>query len=237
MGKAQDDSTLELLPRVQPFLFENWPERPSLVERVKEYVHTGKSLLKDPERCYEVISAVLNGASPRAVANHFHVGRETLTATYRVLEEGGKLGPFKQRLAAEWRETAMLAQWRMQEALINGEMPLQVLPALGGIATDKVELLTHSMPEEGAPKTIEITSRTVLEAMMKVRAGDAASDVGERKLLTCNTHKDSDTDGDTVTAAPGTSSRAGDIEPGEEGSEAGGGARPSCPVPTAEGMG
>lgn len=234
MGKSKDDSTLQLLPPEQVFLFENWPEQPSLVERVREYVHTGKSLLKDPERCYEVISAILNGASPRAVAAHFHVGRETLTATYRVLEDGGKLGPFKQRLAAEWRETAMLAQWRMQEALIRGEMPLQVLPALGGIATDKVELLTHSMPEEGAQKTIEITSRTVLEAMRKVRAGDSASDGNKRNALTCNGSNSSDTDGDTD---GDTVQLGGEDLGGEDRTQVGGGARPSAPVATAEGMG
>lgn len=225
MGRAKDNGTFDLLPPEQKFLFENWPERPALVERVREYVHTGKSLLKDPERCYEVISAILNGASPRAVAAHFHVGRETLRETYRVLEDGGKLGPFKQRLAAEWRETAMLAQWRMQEALIRGEMPLQVLPALGGIATDKVELLTHSMPEEGEQKTIEITSRTVLEAMRRVRAGDFASDGPQRKALIGNGSTDSDTDGDTSIVAARTERRMG------------GGARPAAPVATAEGIG
>lgn len=217
MSKRSDDSTLQLLPPEQVFLFENWPERPSLVERVKDYVHTGKSLLKDPERCYEVIAAILNGASPRAVAAHFHVGRETLTATFRVLEESGKLGPFKQRLAADWRETVSLAQWRIQEALVRGEMPLQVLPALAGIATDKIELLTHSMPEETGQKTIEITSRTVLDAFRRVCAGDAASDVAHRNAFESNGHLVSDTVCDTSTTAPGGPNAADGGDQAEEG--------------------
>jgi hypothetical protein len=228
MGKRSDDTTLELLPPEQVFLFENWPEQPSLVDRVKEYVHTGKRLLKDADRCYAVIAAILNGASPRAVANHFHVGRETLTAAYRVLEEGGKLGPFKQRLASEWRETAMLAQWRMQEALVRGEMPLQVLPALGGIATDKIELLTHSMPEEERQKTIDVTSRTVLDAMRRVSAGDAASDAPSRNVLS-----------DSISSAPDTSCDTPErLEPMvDQAGGGGGGVSTRPPVPTAEGMG
>lgn len=229
MGKRRDeDNQLQVLPPEQVFLFEHYPEQPRLLERIKEFNHTGKQLVNDPERCRDVIEAILNGASLRAVARQFHVGRETLTAAFRLLEESGRLRPFKERLAAEWLETVQLTQWRIQEALVNGEMPLQVLPALAGIGTDKVLLLTHSLPAETAQKTIELSPEAVAQAVRDARSTDAESVGDLRKSLYDRRDDGSDTRFDT--AAVGAA-------PGPKAAEAGGGDRFSAAGPDGRGDG
>jgi len=161
---------LELLPMEQPFLFEAWPEQPSLVEKVKRYAHTGASLLKDPERTRDVVEAILNGASPRAVARHFHLGRETVTKAFEHLEQAQKLGPFQSRMVSHWREIFTLTSWRIEESLLDGTMPKQVLPALNGIATDKLLAATHFEPEKAPLKTIDITPAGLAARLRQARA-------------------------------------------------------------------
>lgn len=232
MGKREKSAqTLELLPPEQVFLFEKWPEEPQLVAKIKDYEHTGKSLVADP-RLRDIVEAILNGASYRVVAKQYHVGRETLTSLFKWLEGSGQLRPFKERLAADWRETAALALWRVREAMIAGEMPLQVLPMLAGIATDKIELLTHSGGEEPAQKTIDITGRDVLERLKEWQAAkalgaasDAASDGSVRNVLEHNASQAGDTGNDTAAVAGGPGATGLDLGSGAE--VAGGGDRVS----------
>ena len=162
--------TLELLRPEQAFLFEKWPEQPALVEAVKRYAHTGKRLLNDPLRVNEVVAAILNGASLHSVADYFHVGRETVRAAIRHLEESGRLGPARERMADSWRETFTLSQWRIQEALIDGSMPKNVLPALSGIAHDKLTDATHLEPEKPAVKEIDVTPASLAARLRRARA-------------------------------------------------------------------
>ncbi len=201
MGKLRRTSDsgeqLQVLPPEQVFLFERYEPQPKLLVRIKEFNHTGARLLNDPERLQDVIEAMLNGASLRAVAKQFHIARETLTQAYKLLEDSGRLRPFKERLAEDWRETVSLTQWRIQEALVMGEMPLQVLPALAGIATDKLLLLTHSMPEESRQKTITLDPEALAEVVASARAQegtvDAESSVSKRNALVVNDSVVSDT--------------------------------------------
>lgn len=200
---------MELLGPEQVFLFEQWPEEPKLVAEIKDYQHTGKRLHSDP-RLRDIVEAILNGASYRVVAKEYHVGRETLTALFRWLEESGQLRPFKERLAKDWREVAELSLWRVREAVLSNDMPLQVLPMLAGIATDKIELLTHSGGEEPAQKTIDITGRDVLERLKEWHAAkaleaasDVASDGSVRNMLEHNVTQAGDTGNDTAAEAGG----------------------------------
>ena len=172
MGKEKRvTSALELMQPAQFFLFPSWPEDAALAVKAKEFLHTGKIALGDPARCLDIIEAILNGASKRAVAGKFKVGRETIDAIFREAEASGKLRPIKQRLRADWLETVQLTQWRIQEALLAGEMPLQVLPMLAGVGTDKLEAMTHSDGEDAPQKTIEV-SADVLRSIVEEVRGD-----------------------------------------------------------------
>jgi hypothetical protein len=185
------------------------------VQDVKKYLHTGKNAVKNTERCRDVVEAVLNGASKRAVAAQFKMGRQTIDAIFEQLGKSGDLLPLKQRLAADWLETVRLTQWRIQEALVKGKMPLQVLGMLAGVGTDKIKDLTHSMPAETEQKTIDVTPESILAALRgevpkaaKSAASDAESDGDLQNVLSVNGCRDADTVSDT--SAEGSEEGGGD---------------------------
>jgi hypothetical protein len=168
--KGADDGQLEILKPAQVFLFENHPEQPELLKRIKDYAHTGKRFAGNPDRWEPCIAAMINGAPLRAIAKEYHVGIETLTSGYRLLEEAGILRSFKERMKRGWQETLLLTQWRINEALVLGQMPLQVLPALAGIGTDKILLLdTHSGAEGAEQKTVVLSPEQYAEAAAAAR--------------------------------------------------------------------
>lgn len=225
---------LQVLPPEQVFLFENYEEQPVLVEKCKEFIHKGGRLLADPERTRDVIEAILNGASFRAVAKQYHVGRQTLTTVYTMLEQANLLEPFAKRLSRDWQETAQLAQWRIQEALMAGEMPLQVLPALAGIATDKIGQLTHFDAGGERAKERNITPEAAARAMEAARRAameestvDGESTGDARKLLMANGGAVADTVLDTGAGAEtGAETTAAEAdERAVEGVQVGGGDR------------
>lgn len=208
----------------QFFLFRSWPEEPEVARTAKEYLHTGKIALGDGARCLDIIESILNGASKRAVAGKFKVGRETIDAIFREAEASGKLRPIKQRLRADWLETVQLTQWRIQEALLSGEMPLQVLPMLAGVGTDKIELLTHSGDEDAPQKTINIAADVLRAIVLDVQGAgvtvDCESTVVSPKSLIVNG------DGLAVGALVADDSLRGSADLVPE-AEAGGGGLPS----------
>jgi hypothetical protein len=212
---VEDEQALEVLPAAQAFLFEAWPEQPALVQEVKRYLHSGRHAVRNAERVRDVVEAVLNGASKRAVAAHYHIGRQTIDALFEQLEKSGDLLPLKQRLAADWLETVRLTQWRIQEALVKGKMPLQVLGMLAGVGTDKIKDLTHSLPAETEQKTIDVTPESILAALRgevpkaaQSAASDAASDGAFPNVLSVNGCLDADTVSDT--SAEGSEEGGGD---------------------------
>ena len=177
MAKVKQLTTsLELMQPAQFFLFRSWPEEPEVARKAKEYLHTGKIALGDGARCLDIIESILNGASKRAVAGKFKAGRETIDAIFRDAEASGKLRPIKQRLRADWLETVQLTQWRIQEALLANEMPLQVLPMLAGVGTDKIELLTHSGDEDAPQKSINIAADVLRAIVLDVQGAGVTVD-------------------------------------------------------------
>ena len=235
MAKVKQLTTsLELMQPAQFFLFRSWPEEPEVARTAKVYLHTGKISLGDGARCLDIIEAILNGASKRSVAAKFKCGRQTIDAIFREAEASGQLRPIKQRLRADWLETVQLTQWRIQEALLANEMPLQVLPMLAGVGTDKIELLTHSGDEDAPQKSINIAADVLRAIVLDVQGAgvtvDCESTAISRKSLTVNG------DGLAVGAlvADGPSR---DCDGLGSGTEAGGGDRPAPPVLGGDGSG
>ena len=225
-------TSLELMPPAQFFLFRSWPEEPEVARKAKEYLHTGKIALGDGARCLDIIEAILNGASKRSVALKFKCGRQTIDAIFREAEASGQLRPIKQRLRADWLETVQLTQWRIQEALLANEMPLQVLPMLAGVGTDKIELLTHSGDEDAPQKTINIAADVLRAIVLDVQCAGATVDCEStalsRKSLTVN--DDLLAVGALVADGPPR-----DCDGLGSGAEAGGGGRPAPTVPGGDG--
>ena len=235
--KRLSPTTLELMRPAQFFLFPSWPEEPELAHKAKEYLHTGKIALGDPARCLDIIEAILNGASKRAVAGKFKVGRQTIDAIFRDAEASGQLLPIKQRLRRDWLETVQLTQWRIQEALLAGEMPLQVLPMLAGVGTDKLEAMTHSDGEDAPQKAIEITADVLRAVVLEVQGAgvtvDCESTAIPPKSLTANA---SPVDVAALVADGAGRNGAAQV-PDDAGTGAGGGARPAPPMPGGDGSG
>lgn len=179
-------STPEALARVpavfseQPMLFDDWPEQPALVDQArellrkeKEYVHSGKIILKDHERCLAVIRAVLSEVPIRAICRHFKIGFESVKQIAVEMEASGKLRTLKERMADDWAEITMMAQWRLKEKLMNNEVPANVLSILGGIGTEKYQLLTGAATAVVELKRDDVSGDDVLadlEKMKRVRA-------------------------------------------------------------------
>lgn len=217
------------MEETQPVLFD-LPDPPLFLERVKEFVHTGKIVTKDQELCAEVARACLLGMSVRRIAAKFSVSRNTVNAIMAWLESTGKLEPIKQRLAANLLEVASLAQDRMIEMLENGTVPANVLPIMLGVAIDKSQLLTGS-----ATAIVETKRGVSLEDLHKMidDLPVAASIIscpaeGQSAALPLVPSANAvvpprDTTGDTTASPDSPVSAPGDDHPG--------GGAPSAPAP------
>jgi hypothetical protein len=107
----------------------------------------------------------------------FRVGFETMERIYEVFEQTGKLRTLKEEMRCGWASILALTHYRLNEKLLNDEMPAQVLPALGGIATDKLEMLGTGLDEvESGQKTIDITPGALLDAVRRARSKRPPSD-------------------------------------------------------------
>lgn len=166
-----------LAPLEQVQLFDQWPDEPQLVERAKEYLHTGKVALKDQPRCLAICAAVVSGVPYRLVMREFQVGFETIKQVYKVFESTGKLRTVKEDLRLGWEEICRLAQWRLKDKLVTDGIPSNVLPMLAGIATDKVRDLTGLEEGLGLPKEAGLEVEEIVVRLRRVKEKLASVDV------------------------------------------------------------
>lgn len=143
-----------------PVLFADWPEQPALVEKVKDYCHSGRIATRDDARCEEIMRAVLTGESDRSVARRYQVARETIKAIRAEFEKAGKLRPLKERIVDELVSTAALALDNSIEMLEAKRVPPNVLPIMVGVYLDKAQGLMglgegKTAAKEGGPPAEE----------------------------------------------------------------------------------
>ena len=159
----------------QPPLFADFPEDDGLVESVRRGTHakpvvTGRILSRDVDRLRGIVSDLLCGLSQRRVATKWGVGRNSIRRCIEVLEERGELEPLKVRLARRYSRVAELAAENMEEALEAGDVPAASLPIMGGIAVDKMLLLTGEATQITERREVSIDDfRDRLDRMRRAR--------------------------------------------------------------------
>jgi hypothetical protein len=113
-----------------------------IVRSAKEFLHTGKIVLRDRERVEKVVRLICEGHSVRAIMRQCGVGWHAIQAIRDEAEKSGKLATLKQRLARSYGIVAEMSAENMIEALAAGKVPANVLAMMGGVATDKHLVLT-----------------------------------------------------------------------------------------------
>lgn len=167
-----DAKPVPMAPGGAQFLFPIFEEEPQLVEAVKAYAHNGRYSLNDPERCYAIVEAVLQGFGKKQVARVYHVGRQTINGIMQALEDAGKLDPLKQRVGKELLEVSQLATASFREALLDGKVPPQVAIVGAGIAAQRSAEL---MGSEGSGESVKETGSDREAWLEKFRAAKQAT--------------------------------------------------------------
>jgi len=158
----------------QPPLFA-MPEQPHLVEKAKEFVHTGKITGKDGELCAAIVEAYASGLfSIRAISARLHVGRETVRTILRLAENGGKLGQAKQRVSAKMARAIETSLDVFMEKLDADKVPINVLPIAIGVFSDKKAMLdgdpTARLDVQGSIAIAPDVARDYIARLQQARA-------------------------------------------------------------------
>lgn len=134
----------------QPLLIElsNLPEQPELVAEAKSYAHTGSTVLKNGERCEEIITDLISGMSLRAVCRKHHVHPDSVGQIREALEQSGKLETLKAKLSRGLGVLAAVSCETATEMVIDGTMPAQCVPVTMGIALQRKEELDNVLVPE-----------------------------------------------------------------------------------------
>lgn len=208
-------------------LWDQWPEEPELVEKARDFLHTGRTSLRNDVRCHRICEAVLCGAPWRTICREFRVGHHTIQAIVRHYEESGKLVTLQKRLAGLWSDVALLGAWRLREKLAEDKVPVNVLGMVSGIATDKMLLLTGQATERIEQKrTVEVPDLEAAWARLQavrsrvIDVESAAPGESEAPAILQNQAKSAGPPGlDTGLDTPGQAPEAA-IAPAIEGSPA-----------------
>lgn len=133
-----------LLPTGQITLPGFFDDEPELLEMVKEGlhrpgagVHSGGYAIRDLERCRGIAEDMLAGRTQRDIARRWRVSRNTLAGIMDLLEAMGEVEPIKERLIHRFQRLAESAAEALQEKVYQDKVPVNVLPFVMGIATDK----------------------------------------------------------------------------------------------------
>lgn len=135
----------------QPFLFDDVDAGCELLTIEADRAankHTGSTLEKRVELFDEICLRLAAGVSMRNVARIYGVGRNTVAAIARKLEEAGKMEPYKKRMAGKLGVAIEMGTDLILEGMEKGLFPLQALPVAVGILSDKKALL------DGEPTSI-----------------------------------------------------------------------------------
>tara|TARA_Y100000593_G_scaffold28678_1_gene57249 strand:+ start:933 stop:1526 length:594 start_codon:yes stop_codon:yes gene_type:complete len=126
----------EVLPGDQQELFGpcDYPEQPTLVKACKEYIHTGKIVLKDQGRCEAVMSALIAGVPVTTVMRTYRIGYQSIRRIEAALEAAGKLETLKQREQRQLMNLGALAKERLTQRLLDGKVQDNVAAVVMGIS-------------------------------------------------------------------------------------------------------
>lgn len=149
-----EDHAIDTLPGDQCELFGpgDIPEQPEMVKACKQYLHTGKIILKDRQRCEDVMSALLAGIPVTTVMKTFSIGYQSIRRIQEELERTGKLESLKQREHRQLMQLGSLAKEHLISRLIDGKIQDNVAAVVMGISYQRAGEM-GSEEEEGGPKT------------------------------------------------------------------------------------
>lgn len=113
------------------------PEQPELVRACKEYLHTGKIIMRDRVRCEAVMSAILAGVPITTVMRTFGIGYSSVRRIEADMEAAGKLETLKQRVQRQLLQSGALANEHLIGRLVDGKLPDNVAAVFLGISLQR----------------------------------------------------------------------------------------------------
>lgn len=105
-----------------------------MVRACKEYLHTGKVVLRDQQRCHDIMAALIAGVPVTSVMRRFKVGYQSIRRIETELEAAGKLESLKQREQRQLMQLGALARERLTQRIIAGSVPDNVNAVIMGIS-------------------------------------------------------------------------------------------------------
>ena len=110
------------------------PEQPAMVKACKEYLHTGKIVMRDQQRCHDIMAALIAGVPITSVMQRFKVGYQSIRRIETELEAAGKLESLKQREQRQLMQLGALAKEHLTRRMIEGAVPDNVAAVVMGIS-------------------------------------------------------------------------------------------------------
>ena len=104
--------------------------------------HNAKLL--DGRKRHAIITALANGEAKRSIVRRLRVGNHTVDAVAE--QEWQQVAARRKRIAAIAERNAMIAAEKIQQKLLSGDVPLNMLVPTFGVSADKVALLRPAQP-------------------------------------------------------------------------------------------
>jgi len=220
-GQLLSGAAVELQPALPGDDF--WPpERPDLVElvRKKRPLHTAKIAGKDALLCRALcIDVLVRSLSIRQIALKYGVGRETVTAIMRVMEERGELRPLAQTISDGLGECITLMMLALKEALLRGEYSVSQIPIpMSALIDKKAQIDAGLVP--GTDRSVAEVEESALQIAWRARqqarrmaAGDSESDAGPAQVIDVTSSPATSADSATAAATGNPLSTAPDQAP------------------------
>jgi len=163
------------------FSLADLKDQPHLVERAKEFRHTGKISGKDDLVVHAILRLAVAGVPSITIARRLKVSPNTVRAIVNLHagNDSQELEQVKKAQAARMAELVALSQEHLIDRLIAGKVPDAVANAVMGTAADKLAILTGqptqilsvkrgASPEELEAELREILARTAIPVVAAV---------------------------------------------------------------------
>jgi hypothetical protein len=156
-----------------------WPERPDVVAlaRNPRTPTSGKITCRDELLCRSVMIDLISiraGAklSKRGIAARYHIGRETIDAIERVMDERGELRPLAEMVSVGLGDCIVLMMQTLRGALLRGEFSAAQIPIAMGVLVDKKAQLDAGLvpgTDRSVAEVEESHVRLAWEALRRAR--------------------------------------------------------------------
>ena len=187
--------------------FWPWPERPELVNLVREDNplqssprpkakgrHSGAIKGRDALLCRSVCIDLLTGElSEREIAARHQIGRETLHAIRDVMRERGEMRPLEQAIRGGLSNCIVLMLLRLREALIAGEYsPSQIPISLCALIDKKGQLDAGIVPgtQLTEAEAWESATDVAWRALQRAKAVAGSAVVGQAEVRPSEVHSE-----------------------------------------------